>query len=79
VGFGKTYLKLTAPRVGLEQEPNSSGKQGFADKRDADSDALLGDPILNDPDVVKILLAWPNLAPEARATILAIVRQMARE
>jgi len=53
------------------------GKQGFADKRDADSDALFSDSILNDRDLVELLHAWPGLTPTVRAGILEIVRQEA--
>ena len=71
--------KALAPRVGTEQEPNSSGKQEFAGKRNAFSDALFDVSILNDHDLVELLQAWPNLAPEARAKILTIAHQEVEE
>lgn len=53
---------LLPPR-GTEQGPNSSGKLGFVDERDADSDALSGNSILGDADLVELLHAWPDLSP----------------
>jgi len=67
------------PPRGTEQGPNSSGKRGFTEGRDADSDALCVDSIPSNADLVELLQAWPTLSAEARASIMATVRGKAAE
>ena len=65
-------LALGTPR-GIEQGPNSSGKQGFATQRDANSDALSGDSAPIDPELAEVVRAWPTLPAGVKADVLARV------
>ena len=58
--------------TGLAQSPESPGKQGVGSKRVADSVAL-------DPDLAKIVAAWPAMSKAAKKRIVAELRKPRRK
>jgi hypothetical protein len=74
---GQFRRKPKAPRVRLEQEPNSSGNPPFAARRDAFSDALSGDFTSIDPELAWIIRVWPTLPPPTREAVLVLVQAVA--
>jgi len=67
-----------AERVGFEkphplrQEPHSTDKCG--NEKTENSPGASQNPEQLSPNLSEVVKAWPNLLPEIRATILALVR-----
>ena len=56
----------------LSQNPPEKG--GFSPEGNAESNALGDDFAMHDAQLAELVAAWPALSPEAKASILAIVR-----
>lgn len=56
--------------TGLEHTPDSPRKKGVCPTEGAEYGALTA--AARDPDFLALAVLWPNLAPEARAAILAL-------
>jgi hypothetical protein len=64
-----TWVNLT----GFDQGPDFSGKTRESADDSAKSSAFPADPSLIDPDLARILDAWPTLAEPIRRAVLALV------
>ena len=63
--------------TGLEQPHKTPGKTGIAETSGAYSGALPTETIAADPDLQRLIVAWPTLPGEVKAGILAAVRAAA--
>ena len=67
-----------APR-GFEQSPLTPPKTVISEKRGAESGALDGDSPDSDPDLARLVGAWPDLPDEIKQTIMTLVRKHAED
>jgi hypothetical protein len=63
------------PGTGVELPPLTTSKTAISEKRGAKSGALDSDFFQKDPDLTKVIRAWPGLSTEQRKRILEIVKR----
>jgi hypothetical protein len=67
--------------TGLEHPPESPGKTAFSESRDAESDAPRApEPVADDlpattgdPDLRRVVEAWPTLSEAIRRAVMALI------
>jgi hypothetical protein len=65
--------------AGFEQAPLAAPKTPISETVRTESGTIDGEKAPLDPDLAKIVAAWPGLPPAVRSAVLAIVRDAARQ